>query len=91
MNFLKGDKGSAMVTMQNAGNIAMGIDVSVRCFDDQGRKLTADAPLKVWPAKILVPPHQKTKDIIVKFAPDKEYHKSSPCRGIVLLKVFAEG
>ena len=86
----KGDKGSAVVTMQNAGNIAMEIDVSVRCFDDQGRKLTAasaDAPLKVWPSKILVPPHQKTKDVIVKFTPDKEYHKTAPCRGIVLLKV----
>ena len=89
----QGDKGSAVVTIQNAGNIAMGIDVTVRCLDDQGRKLDPanvsdrELALKVWPARILVPPHQKTKDIIVKFTPDKEYHKSAPCRGIVLLKV----
>ena len=89
--FRQGEKGNAVVTIQNAGNIAMAIDVSVRCFDESGKKLPVgeDQPLKVWPAKVLVGPHQKTKDIIVKFIPSKEYYKSAPCRGIVLLKVIS--
>ena len=67
----------------------MGIDVTVRCFDENGQKMPVaeNQPLRAWPAKVLVPPHQKTKDIIVKFIPSKEYFKSAPCRGIVLLKV----
>ena len=67
----------------------MVIDVSVRCFDARGQKIPVaeDQPLKVWPAKVMVGPHRKTKDITVKFIPTEDYHKSAPCKGIVLLKV----
>jgi hypothetical protein len=84
---VKGERGSAVVSIQNAGNIHMGISVSVQSAGGE----QDDGPLNVWPSKLFVPPHQKTKDLLVRFLPQKEYPQSEPCRGIVLLKVEPNG